>query len=31
MQKDDDIVWDVVTADLPPLMADLKKIVPPEA
>ena len=28
---DYDIVWDVVTADLPPLIADLEKIVPPEA
>jgi uncharacterized protein with HEPN domain len=26
---DYDIVWDVVTVDLPPLIADLEKLVPP--
>jgi uncharacterized protein with HEPN domain len=31
LHVDYDIVWDVVTADLPPLMAELEKIVPPEA
>ena len=31
LHVDYDIVWDVVTADLPPFMADLEKIVPPEA
>jgi uncharacterized protein with HEPN domain len=30
LHVDYDIVWDVVTADLPPLIADLEKIVPPE-
>jgi uncharacterized protein with HEPN domain len=30
LHVDYDIVWDVVTADLPPLMAELEKIVPPE-
>lgn len=29
-QVDEDIVWDVVTQDLPPLVAALERIVPPE-
>jgi len=28
MHVDFDIVWDVVTADLPPLIAQLKPLVP---
>jgi uncharacterized protein with HEPN domain len=30
LEVDDDIVWDVVTTDLPPVMAALQQIVPPE-
>ena len=29
LQVDFDIVWAVVTADLPPLIADLERFVPP--
>jgi uncharacterized protein with HEPN domain len=29
MQVDEDIVWEVATQDLPPLIATLEKIVPP--
>jgi uncharacterized protein with HEPN domain len=31
LHVDFDIVWAVVTADLPPLIADLEKVVPPPA
>jgi uncharacterized protein with HEPN domain len=31
LHVDFDIVWAVVTADLPPLIADLEKVVPPLA
>ena len=30
LEVDDDIVWDVVTTDLPPVIAALQRIVPPE-
>ena len=30
LHVDYDIVWDVVTTDLPPLVAELERIVPPE-
>jgi uncharacterized protein with HEPN domain len=30
LQVDNDIVWDVVKVDLPPLLAALERIVPPE-
>jgi len=30
LHVDYDIVWDVVTANLPPLVAELEKIVPPD-
>jgi uncharacterized protein with HEPN domain len=30
MNVDEDIVWDSVAQELPPLIEDLKKIVPPE-
>jgi hypothetical protein len=29
-RSDLDIVWQIVTADLPPLITELKKIIPPE-
>ncbi len=31
MNVDEDIVWDSVTQELPPLIEELKKIVPPES
>jgi len=30
LEVDEDIVWDVVTADLPPLVAALERVVPPD-
>ncbi len=30
LEVDDDIVWDVATTDLPPIVAALQRIVPPE-
>lgn len=30
MNVDEDVVWDTVIKELPPLVAELKKIVPPE-
>jgi uncharacterized protein with HEPN domain len=31
LDVDEDIIWAVVTSDLPPLLANLERIVPPEA
>jgi uncharacterized protein with HEPN domain len=31
MSVDEDVVWEIVQQDLPPLIAALRKIVPPEA